>query len=59
MLQDNCDPIDVILRKLINSFRSRVLKSENLIVCSVVESMHFRSSMLNQRWSKVLYSLSS
>ena len=52
MLQDNCDPIDVILRKLINSFRSRVLKSENLIVCLVVESMHFRSSMLNQRWSK-------
>jgi exonuclease III len=59
MLQLNCDPIDVILRKYINSFRNRLFKSDNVIICAIRESMDFSSSSINELWVKTLFSLTT
>ena len=57
MIQHNCDPIDVTLRKLLNSFRNRLYESKNKIVSSLIESMHFSISLTNCMWLKNLFIL--
>ena len=49
------NPFIVILRKLIVSFRARILRSENSIIETVSNSMYFLSSTLTGRWKNMIF----
>ena len=49
------NPFIVILRKLIVSFRARILRSENSIIETVTNSLYFTFSTLTGRWNKMIF----
>ena len=49
------NPFIVILRKLIVSFRTRILCSENSIIETVTNSLYFTFSTLTGRWNKMIF----
>ena len=51
------DHFNVIERKLVNGFRTRVLESENTTVKSVISSIYFYDSTIHSRWNKVLFNM--
>ena len=55
MLKWNVAPYDVIVRKLIYGFRKRLFLSDNLIVQTILCSLHFYSTALYKHWNKVLF----
>ena len=57
MVQLGVNPLQVILRKLVNGFRTRVLQSSNNVVYALVNSMHFNSSLILKRWNDILFLL--
>lgn len=58
MLQNKCDPLDVILRKLVCGFRERLSNSCNSVIAAIINSIFYRSSALTQKWNNVLFRLS-
>jgi len=56
-ISNGLNPFIVIVRKLIVSFRSRILHSDNILVRTIVESMHFLSCKLTQKWNGTLFKL--
>ena len=59
MLEQNCDPLDVVLRKSIYSFRNRLLKADNSIINVICNSTFYLDSSNTKEWTKVLYRLHS
>ena len=57
MLMLHIDPYDVIYRKLVFSFRNRILTCDNLLVQTIATSLHFYSTYLYKQWNKVLFTL--
>jgi hypothetical protein len=55
MVPNNIDTFKVLYRKVINSFRERLYKSDNLIVSAIINSLFFQTSNLNIKWREVLY----
>ena len=54
-IQYNVDSFKVIWRKLIYSFRKRILESDNRIVLSNVNTMMFLDSRLTKLWNSKLF----
>ena len=52
------NPFPVIIRKSIGSFRERAYKSDNVLLKTILESVHFMFSNLNSRWKKAVCILS-
>ena len=50
MLLTNVNPCDVVLRKLIYSFRKRLYASDNIIINTIVSSVHFYTSTTARQW---------
>ena len=46
------NPFPVIIRKRIGYFRERVYKSDNVLLKTILESVHLMFSNLNSRWKK-------
>jgi len=53
----NIDTFTVIWRKLIVSFRKRLLESENSIISGIVQSLMFLDSRLTKMWHDKAFSL--
>ena len=49
LIRRGLDPFKVIVRKLSWSFRCRVLQSDNILLKSTVDSMHFMWSRLSRK----------
>ena len=58
MLQNNCNPLIVILRKLINGFRTRLITSDNSLVHAIVNSVFYLNSAVTRKWNRDLFSFS-
>ena len=58
MLQNNCNPLVVILRKLINGFRTRLINSDNSLVHAIVSSVFYLNSAVTRQWNQDLFSFS-
>ena len=57
MLRQACNPLDVILRKSINSLRNRVMTSENNIICAITNSTFYLDFNITKEWTKLLFAL--
>ena len=55
MMSCSIDSLPVIVRKLVNGFRSSIFKSDNNIVTTITKSLFFISSSLSMHWIKVLF----
>ena len=55
MVKNDLDTFQVLYRKVIGNFRDRILKSENAILQTIIDSLFFQSSKLNMKWTDVLY----
>ena len=55
MVQQNCDPLAVIMRKSVYNLRHRLLSSDNVIVCNIVGSSFFVDSQITKVWTNLLY----
>jgi len=55
MVNLNVDSFDVLIRKSVYSFRERLIRSDNVLISTVVNSMFFLESPLYARWLKVLF----
>ena len=51
------DPFKVIIRKLSWSFRCRVLQSDNILLKTIVNSMHFMWCKLSRKWNAAILNL--
>ena len=51
------DPFVVVLRKLVVSFRSRLLKSDNILIRTLVNSLYFIHSRLSNTWKDLIFKL--
>ena len=45
------DSFKVIIRKLRGSFRKRIMVSDNILLQTIVNSMHFISSKMTRKWN--------
>ena len=59
MLEYRCDPMKVLLRKLVNSFRVRVFSSNNVIIRAIAGSTFNVSCILTRQWNDSCFSLQS
>ena len=57
MINKECDPLPVILRKLTNGFRNRLMGSENVIIQALIKSTYFCDSSIFKQWQKRLFSM--
>ena len=48
------NPFTVVVRKLIGSFRNRVLHSDNSLVKTIVDSIHFIYCKLTRKWNNAV-----
>ncbi len=55
MLLYNCDPMPVILRKLLFSFRKRLLCSRNNVLQAILQSSFYHDCSMTKEWSKLLF----
>ncbi len=55
MVSLNTDSFDVLIRKSSHNFYERLVKSENMIIGAIVNSMFFFDSSLYKHWLKVIY----
>ena len=55
MLQHNCDPFDVLVRKLVYGFRTRLFNSDNGIVKLILNCNGFNCSQIFKCWKKILF----
>ena len=55
LVLNNADPVDVILRKLIFSMRSRLLNSTNILVNGIVSSMFYLDCSITKVWHERLF----
>ncbi len=55
MVLSNVDCFDVLVRKAVYNFRQRLIKSDNNIICSIVNSMFFINSKTYNKWLAVLF----
>ena len=58
MLQNTCNPLVVILCKLINGFGTRLINSGNSLVHAIVNSMFYLNSAITRQWNQDLLSFS-
>ena len=57
MIKVGVSPFNVTMRKYMANFNLRVYKSDNEIVNTLIESVHFNYSNLFRRWCSNLYNL--
>ena len=57
MVSLGIDHFNVIERKLVHGFRTRVLESENTTVVAITSSVYFNDSKIHSRWNKVLFNM--
>ena len=57
MLRYNCDPMPVILRKLVFSFRKRLHGNHNNVLNAIIQSSFYHDSGMTKQWSKLLFRL--
>ena len=57
MLRQACNPLDVILRKSINSLRNTVMTSENNIICAITNSTFQLDFNITKEWTQLLFAL--
>ncbi len=57
MCRLNIGHYNVIERKLVFSLRNRVLSTNNELIQTIVSSLFFQTSQMNQRWNKALFNL--
>ena len=51
------NPFKVVIRKLTFSFRNRVLRSDNCLLKTIVDSLHFMFSKLTRKWNATVLNL--
>ena len=54
-ISNRLDPFTVLRRKQVLSFRKRIMSSENLLIKTIVNSLHFLSSGLTVRWNSIIF----
>ena len=57
LIRRGLDPFKVVIRKLVCSFRSRIIQSNNVLLETIVGSMHFMHSKLTRKWNAAVLNL--
>ena len=55
MLLNQCNPLQVLIRKFIFTFSQRLCESENSIIKALLASDYMRTSAMYKHWQKTLY----
>ena len=59
-LEHNVHCYNVLMRKLVNGFMTRILASQNILISVLVNSLYFLSSSeMHKKWANLLYSTTS
>ena len=56
-IERDINPFVVVFRKYIVSFRNRILKSENVFIKTIYESLYFMNCHLFRKWSKSIFTV--
>jgi len=56
-IERGINPFVVVFRKYIVSFRSRILKSENVFIRTIYESLYFMNCHLFRKWSNTIFNV--
>ena len=51
------DPFKVVINKLVCSFRTRIVQSNNVLLETIVGSMHCMHSKLTSKWNAAVLNL--
>ena len=57
LIRRGLDPFKVVMRKLVCSFRTRIIQSNNVLLETIVGSMHFMHSKLTRKWNAAVLNL--
>ena len=57
LIRRGSDPFKVVMRKLVCSFRTRIIQSNNVLLETIVGSMHFMHSKLTRKWNAAVLNL--
>ena len=52
------NPFPVLVRKMVVSFRDRILSSDNVIIKAIVNSLFFTFSAMSANWNKLIFVMS-
>ena len=55
MLDSKINTFDINVRKYIYSFMVRLSNSSNLVICTLLNSLHYMNSTIVRHWHKKLY----
>ena len=57
LIRRSLNPFTVIIKKLICSFRTRIMQSNNVSLETIVGGMHFMHSKLTRKWNAAVLNL--
>ena len=57
LIRRGLDPFKVVMRKLVWSFRTRIIQCNNVLLENIAGSMHFMHSKLTRKWNASVLNL--
>ena len=57
LIRRGLDPFKVVIRKLVCSFRTRIIQINNVLLETIIGSIHFMHSKLTRKWNAAALNL--